>query len=315
LSELGVDIIEHESRWSGRLGQDTATTIGNAGFAIAHRVCDLVRSYKVSGSLFQRWMLSHFPTLEFAARKPRVLDVDDAIWQDSGPATTRWLASRCAGVICGNSFLASRFSEWNSNIAVIPTAVDTSRFLPGNPHAAHGPQIICWSGSASTLRYLYEIERALARALHCNPQAKLRVMCNVPPTFAQIPASRTEYLEWSIGQEVGAIQGCTVGIMPLEDSEWARGKCSFKMLCYMACGIPVVVSPIGTNSEVLALGEVGLAAKSENDWVNALDFILKHPNKGGEMGRKGRALVDAHYSVRAVTPRLAEALRRFTDFA
>lgn len=315
LSELGVDIIECQSTWPGRLGRDIASTIGHAGVALSHRACDVIRSYQSSGSLLQRWMLSRFPTFEFAARKPRVLDVDDAIWQDSGPSATRWLAARCRGVICGNSFLAERFSEWNANITVIPTAVDTIRFRPSNSPASDGPQIICWSGSSSTLRYLYGIEKALARALQCNPQARLRVICNTPPTFTRIPTSRTEYVEWSEAQEVSAVQDCTVGIMPLEDSEWARGKCSFKMLCYMACGVPVVVSPIGMNNQVLALGQVGLAAGAEDDWVNALDCILKNPITGREMGVKGRAVVEVHYSVRVLAPKLADALRRFAEMA
>src|SRR4030095_13400533 len=116
----------------GRLGRDSVSTIGKAGLAVTHRSLDVMRSYQSSASLLQRWMLSRFPTFEFLARKPRVLDVDDAIWQDSGPAATRWLATRCSGIICGNPFLASRFADWNSNTVVVPTAIDTDRFRPGS---------------------------------------------------------------------------------------------------------------------------------------------------------------------------------------
>jgi glycosyltransferase involved in cell wall biosynthesis len=313
LAEFGVDIVELQSKWPGRLGRNTVSAIGKSGFAVGHRACDVLRSYQSSASLLQRWMLSRFPTFEFLTRKPRVLDVDDAIWQDSGPASTRWLATRCSGIICGNTFLAERFADWNSNTVVVPTAVDTGRFRPGSSPVNDGPEIICWSGSSSTLRYLYGIEKALAHVLERNPKAKLRVICDIPPKFTRIPISRIEFVEWSEEQEVRAIQDCDVGLMPLEDSEWARGKCSFKMLCYMACGIPTVVSPVGMNNQVLALGQGGLAAVAQDDWVDALDSILKYPITGRSMGVKGRSIVEEHYSLRVLTPKLADALRWFAE--
>lgn len=315
LLELGVDLVERESTWTGRAGRGFANTIGHAGFALAHRACDVAYSHRFSGSLLQRWMLSRFPTLEFAARSPKVLDVDDAIWQDSGPSAISRLAVGCRGIICGNSFLAERFSAWNPNVTVIPTAVDTMRFRPRDTAAIDGPQIICWSGSSSNLHYLHGIEKALSAVLQANPNARLRVVCNSPPRFTRIPASRTEYVEWSEDREVSAIQDCSVGIMPLDDTEWVRGKCSFKMLCYMACGIPAVVSPFGMNNEVLALGHVGFAARAEDDWVDALVYLLKNPDVGAEMGANGRSIVRQQYSVCALAPKLAGALRQFIEVA
>lgn len=313
LSELGVDVVECQARWPGRIGLGIVSATAHAGYALGHRAWDVARSYQFSGSLLQRWMLSRFPTFEFAARKPRVLDVDDAIWKDSGPSATRRLSAGCRGIVCGNSFLAERFSEWNVNVTIVPTSIDTTRFRPGGKPARDVPQIICWSGSSSTLRYLYEVETALLAILHAHPKAMLRVVCNTPPRFARIPASRTEYVEWSEEREVTAIQDCAVGIMPMEESEWARGKCSFKMLCYMACGLPVVVSPVGMNNEVLALGPVGLPARTEDDWVDALDYILRNLARGAEMGVKGRSVVQQHYSGSVIAPKLANALRRFFE--
>jgi glycosyltransferase involved in cell wall biosynthesis len=101
----------------------------------------------------------------------------------------------------------------------------------------------------------------------------------------------------------------TVGIMPLEESLSARGKCSFKMLTYMACEVPVVVSPVGMNGEVLSLGCSGLAAETEQQWAEALAFLLDHPGERRAMGRIGRHVVDTHYSTRVLAPRLASILK------
>jgi glycosyltransferase involved in cell wall biosynthesis len=310
LAGLGVVMTEFPSRWRGRHG---ISSVLNAALSLTHRVRDLARARRFNGSLLQRWMLSRFPTLEFAACRPRILDVDDAIWLDSGLPPARWLAGKCAGIICGNTFLAETFAKWNPNIAVIPTAIDTARFHAGPPSEDGGKQIICWSGSASTLPYLYAIENPVAEVLRRCPDAKLRVICNVPPHFTRIRQERYDYFPWSETREVRLLQGCAAGIMPLDDSEWARGKCSFKMLCYMACAIPVVVSPAGMNAEVLQRGPVGFGARNAGEWVTALTEILGDHPAADKMGATGRSVVEQHYSLEALAPRLAAALRRFVN--
>jgi glycosyltransferase involved in cell wall biosynthesis len=100
----------------------------------------------------------------------------------------------------------------------------------------------------------------------------------------------------------------SIGIMPLDDSLISRGKCSFKMLLYMACGLPVVVSPFGMNREVLEKGEVGLAAISCDDWVDRLDSLLRRTDERRRMGHNGRAVVMDHYSIQRLASRLADTL-------
>jgi glycosyltransferase involved in cell wall biosynthesis len=101
----------------------------------------------------------------------------------------------------------------------------------------------------------------------------------------------------------------TVGIMPLADSSWERGKCSLKMLLYMACEVPVVASPVGMNGDVLARGDVGIGATSEGAWVEALMRLLRDRGERERMGTVGRAVVRDHYSVERIAPRLAAHLR------
>jgi glycosyltransferase involved in cell wall biosynthesis len=120
-----------------------------------------------------------------------------------------------------------------------------------------------------------------------------------------------EYIPWSPANEVETIQGMTVGLMPIDDTLWSRGKCSYKMLLYMSCGIPVVVSPYGMNAEVLAKGSVGCAAASQSDWADTLLLLLGNREMGAEMGREGRRVVEASYSLRTLASRMAAYLLGF----
>ena len=137
------------------------------------------------------------------------------------------------------------------------------------------------------------------------------VVSDSAPTFQEIPTYFIEFLHWSPDIEVQSIQGMDIGIMPIEDSVWERGKCSYKMLLYMACGIPVVVSPIGMNAEVLARGEVGLGPRSESEWVDALSGLLRDSEAREAMGRVGRQVVERHYSLENLAPRLGAYLMTF----
>jgi glycosyltransferase involved in cell wall biosynthesis len=108
---------------------------------------------------------------------------------------------------------------------------------------------------------------------------------------------------------VAELQRMTIGIMPLDDSVVARGKCSFKMLLYMACGVPAVVTPQGMNADVLRVGKVGLGASSQHEWIEALSLLFDNPEMCRRMGQSGREVVLQHYSVKVLAPRLAQILR------
>ena len=125
-----------------------------------------------------------------------------------------------------------------------------------------GKWTIGWSGSWANLQFLYPIEDALADFLAQHPDSRLLVVCDRRPLFKKLPAASWEFVAWSMENEIGLVQQMNAGLMPLADSELARGKCGFKMLSYMSCGIPVVVTPVGVNSEILQQGEVGFAART-----------------------------------------------------
>lgn len=282
---------------------------------LASRLPAVVASYGYELTLLQREILSTFRTIERFVKEPRVLDLDDAVWLNR-EASLRRLVTDCTGVVCGNSFIAGWVSRWNENVCVIPTAVDTTRWRPlelvESSRIASQP-IIGWSGSRSGVRYLLAIEGALACALERHPGAVLRVVSDRRPDFRQLPADRVEFVQWSPQNEVRTMQEMTVGLMPLDDTEWERGKCSYKMLLYMACGLPVIVSPVGMNNDVLRLGNVGLSARQHDEWIDALDGVLADPDRGARMGAAGRDVVLAHFDLPLIAARLATYFRSVVE--
>jgi len=212
----------------------------------------------------------------------------------------------CDHIICGNNFLAEQFSKWNKSVSVLPSPVDTDRFAPAKC-TRQGKRVIGWLGQSSGFRFLYSIEPALREVLRRHSDVVLRIISDAQPGL-QLPSSQLECIRYDRDKEVAELQKMSIGIMPLDDSVIARGKCSFKMLLYMSCGVPVVVSPIGMNAEVLHTGTVGLGAVGQGEWVECLSFLLENPEAGVRMGQCGRDAVLSHYSVKALTPRLAELL-------
>lgn len=276
-------------------------------------LCDhltgVTQSFRYDLSFFQREFLSTFVTWEPLTKGPRVFDVDDAIWVHRGGGFARRLAGLCDHIICGNHFLAEEFSRWNPNVSVLPTPVDTNMFRPKAPSVNGSQLIIGWMGLSKGYCHLSGVERSLAAVLRRHPDVILRIVSENPPHFQQLPDDQVQYFRWTAENQAPLMQEMTIGIMPLDDTVVSRGKCSFKMLQYMACGLPVVVSPVGMNARVLQEGEVGLGAADESEWVSSLDRLLGDPELRKQMGQAGRRLVLQQYSVEALAPRLARILK------
>ena len=275
--------------------------------ALAESSLRVIEANRADVVLLQRELLSTLRTAERFIRRPYVFDVDDAIFANARGDGTNQIARSAAVTICGNSFLAEHYQAL-SPVVVIPTAVDTDRFVPAAETCELRP-VIGWSGSSSGFEYLYEIEDALRIVLDKNPDAVVHVVADRQPEFALLPPDRVQFQRWSPDIEILALQQFTVGLMPLRDSVWARGKCSFKMLTYMSVGVPVVVSPVGMNREVLALGPCGHAAGSRDEWVQALCDVLSNRNRASLMGKEGRRIAVEHYSQAVLAPRLGEVIR------
>jgi glycosyltransferase involved in cell wall biosynthesis len=192
-------------------------------------------------------------------------------------------------------------------VHVLATAVDTERYRPAEARPEAEVKRICWAGGSSNFRYLKMIAPALRAFFEKRRDVVLRVIADQPLDLEGIAADRIEFIPWSPEIEVRAIQESSIGVMPLEDTPWARGKCSFKLLTYMACGVPVVASPVGMNAAVLAAGG-GLAPKRWGEWADALEYLLEDGAAAERMAKRCRQAAIHHYSVKALAPELARIL-------
>ena len=255
----------------------------------------------------QREMISTMCSGEFFLKSPFIFDVDDAIFLDQRFKGVDRIANRATLVICGNEFLADYFGRLADTV-ILPTAVDTVRFHPKADMKRQ--RVIGWSGSSSGLCYLYSIEPALQAVLERFPDVSLRIVSDQRPAFSIVSSARVDFQYWRPETEVAAIQDLSVGIMPLSDGPWERGKCSFKMLTYMAVGIPVVVSAVAMNNTILGKGNAGIAVRTTDEWVDALTLMLTHEARAHQMGSIGREIVEANYAASIVGPKLACMLSR-----
>lgn len=258
-----------------------------------HRTKQLLTIPDAGAVIMQRELISTLPSLERFIRKPMILDVDDAIFLRKKGIAAKYLAKSASHIVCGNTFLADYFSQYNNKVSIISTPVDTIRFKP----LLQDEKLIGWSGSSSGFKYLYEIESALAVVLKKNPEWKLLIVSDKTPAFTILPRDKIIFETWSTHNEVSSIQKMTIGIMPLDNSLWTRGKCSYKMMLYMACGLPVVVSDVGMNSELLKEGHIGYGANNSSDWVDALNALIKDFPSRFALGKNGRELIENKYSL------------------
>jgi glycosyltransferase involved in cell wall biosynthesis len=268
----------------------------------------IAKTRSADATLLQREMISSFKTLEGLTKGPRILDVDDAVHLQRDGNFARKIASVCDRVIAGNDYLANHYVQFCRDVVVMPTGVDSAIYVPGAKDPNAQQLIVGWIGTSANFPYLRQIESALAQFLAKTPDAHLLIISNISPAFEQIDPTRWSFRQWSEAREVSDIQSMDIGIMPLADSEWARGKCSFKMLQYMSCGLPVIVSPVGMNAQVLVQGNLGLAASSDDDWIDALDLLAQSSSIRNVMGVVGRKIVEAHFAVQTLTPQLAKHL-------
>jgi glycosyltransferase involved in cell wall biosynthesis len=279
---------------------------------LAAHVPGLAASLRAQVAWLQRQLLPGYLTLEPLLRGPVVFDLDDAVWlaRPFGPGSVAKIVRRAAVVVAGNAYLAGWCADHGArDVRIIPTAVDAERFTPrpaDEPPGGREGFTVGWTGTAGNLRYLEAIEAPLRRFFERRRDARLLVIADRAPAFAGLVGERTAFLRWEPSVEAEAVRRMDVGVMPLPDDPWTRGKCSYKMLQYMACGVPVVASPVGMNREILERDTVGLPAESGADWYDALEHLYAEREQGRQWGGTGRRVVEQCFS-RVV---VAEQLRQ-----
>ena len=162
-----------------------------------------------------------------------------------------------------------------------------------------------WVGHPSTLGYLRRLEPALAGLARRYPTLRLRVVCSEPYESEAIPV---ENVSWSLAEEVANLCSLDIGLMPLDDDPWTRGKCGYKALQYMAVGVPVICSPIGMNVDIVQEGENGLLASDMDAWERQISRLVESPELRQRLGTAGQRSVEQNYSLTLMAERLAEVL-------
>jgi glycosyltransferase involved in cell wall biosynthesis len=241
-------------------------------------------------------------------RKPRRLgeDADESVWRKRKfAATCRWVDV----VAAGNDVLAGVAQTSARAITILPTSIDPSAYEPTVATAAD-PPTIAWIGSPENLIYLEMIRPALARLTVRYPQLKMRVICSRFPEWQDV---NIEAVQWSSATEAHSLAGAHIGIMPLTDDAWARGKCAFKLLQYMAAALPCVASPVGANSEAVIDGANGFHARSNADWERSLASLIESPELRARFGARGLEHVESRYAMSAYRTRYLELLTRLAQ--
>jgi glycosyltransferase involved in cell wall biosynthesis len=206
-------------------------------------------------------------------------------------------------VLCGNAELASKVPHGRT--AIVPTPIDTDRFAPGVVAQAVGPTL-GWVGHSDNLPYLAALAGPLRELTRKHEGLKLVVVADRP---IEIPGVAVEFRKWRIADEVACFAGFSAGLMPLDDTPWARAKCAFKAIQYMALGIPVVASPVGMNRDLIRDGVNGFLAADGPAWVSALDALLGDAALARRIGAEGRATVERDYALSREGPRVAALVR------
>ena len=299
LAEHDIEVREHYLPLQRYRRQPLAT------LGMLLRVPGVIASRGSDITWFRRELIPERVTLEGFLGGKRLFDVDDAIWLNSPTNFSERIVEMCDGVIAGNSFLAEHYRPLGKPVWIVPTVPDTDLWRPA-PRAEDGKFIVGWLGTKYNLRYLYALEEPLADFFNEHADARFRIISDREPEFRRIPKKSVEYVKWSATGEVAATQSLDVGLMPLDDTDWSRGKCAAKMLCYLSVGVPAIVTPVGVNNDILDLGEVGLGATDANDWFNALNQLYENRELAVVMGKHGRKLVEENYSVAENVKKLAE---------
>lgn len=252
-------------------------------------------------------------------RKKIIYDFDDAIWltdklsESKIEKLIRWrskVSSICKWsykISCGNAYLADYAKQFNSNVIINPTTIDTEqvhnpyRLMKITPSRQkeliskdNSSVVIGWTGSHSTLKYLKSLETVLGKIEAKFEQVSFMVIADRKP---EMRLRRLNFIPWNKETEVEDLFRLDIGIMPLPDDEWAKGKCGFKALQYMALGIPAVISPVGVNNTIIQHGVNGFLADTEQEWFEALSQLIEKKELRKNIGIKAIETVEKNYSV------------------
>lgn len=248
---------------------------------------------------------------------PFVFDFDDAIFESyKSPsngylsylkfaAKTKSICRMASHVIVGNPYLASYARKITDRVTIVPSTIDTDQYAPAEKSSEPEIPLIGWTGSFSTVQHLNTLRSALKKLASQRP-FRLRV---IGPSAYELNGVDVEVLPWRSATEVEDLRPVDIGIMPLPNDEWTRGKCGMKALQFMALGLPVVCSPVGVNTAIIKNGVNGFLADSEDEWIDKLNQLLVSAELRRQLGKEARVTVESEYSAQVHAPRVFDVFK------
>ncbi len=242
--------------------------------------------------------------------KKIIYDFDDSIWLPNVSESNRFFSkikwyhkvtSICRWswkISVGNEYLAVFAKCYNSNVVVNPTIVNTENHYNRIKQHQSGKAIIGWTGTHSTIKYLNELLPVL-KQIEEEADVEIRIISNAQPN---LPLKKLRFIEWKKETEIDDLLAFDIGIMPLPDDQWAKGKCGFKLIQYLALGIPGISSPVGVNTKIIDDGKNGFLCIGNEAWLMALRTLIANPETRELFGKKGREKIINHFSTGANSP-------------
>jgi glycosyltransferase involved in cell wall biosynthesis len=258
-----------------------------------------------------------FEIILFYLKRPIIYDFDDAIYLPSGseanklvrflkfPGKTQKIIRLSTLVLAGNSNLKKYALQFNSQVEVLPTVIDTDLYRLAAKEAGKN---ICvgWSGSFTTIAHL-NLLKGVLREIYRKYRVDIKV---IGSKDFNIEGVRIEAKDWNLTSEIDDLSRFDIGLMPLPDDEWGRGKCALKALQYMALGIAPVCSPVGVNREIIQDGINGFLCASEAEWIEKISLLINNHKLRHDMGQAARKTVEERYSVKINAPKFLEILEK-----
>ncbi len=274
---------------------------------------DLVYIFREAALLGPPWFERRIARLGV----PVIFDFDDAVFvsyksPSNGylsylkfPGKTAEICRLATHIMAGTDYLADYARQNNDNVTIITTTIDTEKYTFLEKSKEPETITIGWSGSFSTIQHLDTV-RDVLQEMAVTERFRLRVIGS--PVY-KVPGVETEALQWRSETEIEDLRHIDIGIMPLPDEDWTKGKCGLKALQYMALGIPTICSPVGVNSTIIQDGVNGFLATGKAEWIEKIMRLMHSAKLRRDLGRAGRDTVERKYSAKAIAPKVLDVFR------
>ncbi|MEW6008507.1 MAG: glycosyltransferase family 4 protein [Candidatus Omnitrophota bacterium] len=292
--------------------------------ATINRIVDLLRVIKYDIIFIHREAFPIGPAIfEYifaTSKKPIIYDFDDAIFLPNisksnsfmerfkMPNKISKIIRISKAVIAGNEYLGKFALKYNQNVSIIPTPINTDAYKPKFSETSRDSEVVIgWIGTPTTVCFVYSLEGVFRRVLLKYPNVKFKI---IGGEFSIPGLDKVMNENWTLREEADLLGSFDIGVMPMPDNEWTRGKCGFKVIIYMSMGIPAVCSPVGMNKEIIQDGVNGFLADSQEDWLEKLSALIEDRQLRENIGRAGRHSAEEKYSVKVNAPKFFELIQK-----